>query len=107
MKYLSIKVMENKSHFEFVEIVLDGNKSRYQAGEDVFGVIKFALKGSAVVDRIKICLICVSEVKVLVISNTNCMGSYVYNDKKRLMHQSFALPKMCKFLPFSFLFYLN
>ena len=51
------------THFAFVDIVLDGNKKRFQSGEDVTGVIRFSLKGSSIVEKIKISLISVSEVE--------------------------------------------
>ena len=94
------------THFAFVDIVLDGNKKRFQSGEDVTGVIRFSLKGSSIVENIKICLICVQEVEWLEYPNTHYMGGYgaftygghVSHEKTRLLNLNYPLPKKCKFI---------
>ena len=96
------------THFAFVDIVLDGNKKRLQSGEDVTGVIRFSLKGSSIVENIKICLICVSEVKWIeypdihypltpwLHDSIDLRGGHVYNQKNRLVTIEYPLPKKCK-----------
>ena len=87
-----------------MDIVLDGNKKRFQSGEDVTGVIRFSLKGSSIVENIKICLICVEEVEWLEYPNTPYIGGYehftygghVYHEKNRLVIFGYPLPKKCK-----------
>ena len=94
--------MDSKSHFAFVDIVLDKDKSIYQSGEEVSGLIKFALKGSAIVANIKILLVCESEVRWIENPGTRYhRGGHVYHEKMRLVNQSYTLPKKCKSLSFS------
>ena len=89
--------MENESHFAFLDIVLDGDKTRFQSGEKVSGVVRFVLKGSAIVATIKICLICVSEVEWTETPGTHYhMAGHVFHEKMRMVNQSYAMPKKCK-----------
>ena len=81
-----------------VDIVLDGNKKRFQSGEDVTGVIRFSLKGSSIVENIKICLICDTEVKWIESSHIICdIDSYisdeVLSEGKHEVPFSFKLPE--------------
>ena len=79
-----------------MDIILDGNKKRFQSGEDVTGVIKFSLKGSSIVENIKICLICVSEVKWIESPRAlGHRGGHVYHEKTRLVNLDYPLPKKC------------
>jgi hypothetical protein len=97
-------------HIQLRDIVFNGDKNRYQSGEEVSGVIKFALKGSAIVANIKISLICVSEVKWIETPGTHYHNAgYIYHDKLRLINVGYTLPKKYECLsegehevPFSF-----
>ena len=80
-----------------VDIILDDNKKLFQSGENVTGVIKFSLKGSSIIENIKICLICVSEVKWIEYPNAPYLrGGHVYHEKNRLVSIGYPLPKKCK-----------
>ncbi len=88
--------MVSKSNFAFLDIVLDGNKTRYKSGDDVSGVIRFELKGSAIVANIKIAMICVSEVKWTENPGTRYhRAGHLYHDKTRLVNLGYNLPKKC------------
>ena len=87
------------THFVLNDIILDGNKERFQSGEDVTGVIRFSLKGSSIVENIKICLICDSEVEWTEYPGTRYLiGGHVYHEKNRLVNLNYPLPKKCKFI---------
>ena len=85
------------NHLVINDIILDGNKKRFQSGEDVTGVIRFSLKGSSIVENIKICLNCVSEVKWIESARAiHQRGGHIYHDKTRLVNLGYPLPKKCK-----------
>ena len=101
--YSSVEVMGVKTLFESMDIVLDDNKTRYQAGEDVSGLIKYSLKPSVLMANIKISLVCISEVNW-----TETMGTpfykdgHAYKEKKTLVKQTVDTHKIdrtknCKF----------
>ena len=85
------------NHFVLNDIILDGNKKRLQSGEDVTGVIRFYVKGSSNDEKIKIYLICDSEVKWIESSRTIYhRGGHIYYNNLRLLNLNYPLPKMCK-----------
>ena len=92
------------THLAIVDIVLDGNKKRFKSGEDVTGVIRFSLKGSSIVENIKIYLICDSEVKWIEFPDIEyplvpyLQGGHVYHEKNRLVSIGYPLPKKCKYI---------
>jgi hypothetical protein len=84
-------------HLTNLEIILEDNKTKYQAGDYVNGKINISLNGILLLSNVKISLICMAEVKWVENPGTRYhRGGHVYHDKYQYLDYVYEMPLQCK-----------
>ena len=85
------------TQFEFVDIGLSNDQSRYESGDEVKGTVRLSLKGQFIVSNVKIQLVGEAEVKWVENPGTRYhRAGHLYRDKMRLVKLTYPLPKQCE-----------
>jgi len=76
-----------------MEIILDGNRARYQTGDYISGKLKISLNGVLLLSNVKIGLVCMAEVKWVENPGTRYhREGHVYHDKQKYLDLTYELP---------------
>jgi len=83
-------------HLKNTEIVLDGNKTRYQVGDYIHGKLIISLNGELKLSSVKIGLVCFAKLKIVESSNRFISDGHDSNGKHTFFDHTFELPRESK-----------
>jgi len=86
--------MEN-FHINGMEIILDDDKTKYQAGDEINGRLVISMNGELMLSNIKINLVCQAEAKWVENPGFKSEG-HAYNITRKYLDYTYELPQESK-----------